>query len=112
MKEEFAYKVVIKKNEKLLSGWIHNLRQLKSATVEYKINAYVRNKIGTGPLGTFKTLSDAINFKNDFCHNGLIYKCKIQKSKFSCFWDKEKNDAFGVSGTIYARSVKLLKRVN
>jgi hypothetical protein len=116
MKEEYAYKVVRKEDKKLLSAWVHKIGPAAcNAIMEYKIDKWIGSKSGNGPLGTFKLKKEAKKFKNNFCPNGLIYKCQIQKSKWEIFWylyfDRKYFSSSNGCDTIFARKVKLLKKV-
>jgi hypothetical protein len=116
MEEEFAYKVVRKEGKKLLSAWVHNFGKIASAAiVEYKVNRWVGNKRGHGPLGTFKFKEEAERFRNLFCEYGLIYTCQIQKSnKWNIFWFLCPSGIKHFSNsnyTVFARKVKLLKEI-
>jgi hypothetical protein len=115
MESNVFYKVVSKKNGKLVSAWISTHKCYSTiAIVQYKVNKWVGRRKNCGPMAVFLWQEDAIHFRKWFCPDGFIYTCRIKPSHKHILWitlpNGDKTYGTSMLNTVYANKVKLLKR--
>ena len=104
------YKVLHRQNKKLFSI-AKDLSSVKHLAIRYIRNKWMKSKDGS-PLFVFNSLNDVKSF---IANKEIVYECEIIPYDKPWFTFDNKtvfqSDCFFPAGTIFAKSVKITKRI-